>query len=306
MTVRVALVGCGAVARRQHLPGYRAGGDADVTVFASRSRESAEAARDEWGSGDVVTGWHDVLDRDDVDAVDVCLPNALHAEVAVAALDAGKHVLVEKPLATTLADADAMLAAAGARRLAVAFDLRCVPSFVTLRAAVASGRVGRVRRIDATLGHPGPEAWAPASTWFRDPALSGGGCLMDLGAHLLDAVAVLGGPVVAISRAQVSSDDDEAEVLAELPSGATATVRVSWRLAESDVLLRVEGEDGTLTVTEPGEPAGDAPATAAGAFARALARGEPLPADGRDGRAALAAVLAAYESARTGRRVAVG
>ena len=138
MTVRVALVGCGTVARVTHLPGLRLGGDADVVAFASRSLGSAERARDAWGSGSATTDWATAVSRDDVDAVHVCVPNALHAEVAAAALRAGKHVLVEKPITTTLPDADALLALAGDRLLGVAFDGRCNPGLLELRRRLES------------------------------------------------------------------------------------------------------------------------------------------------------------------------
>ncbi len=324
MTVRVALVGCGTVARVTHLPGLRGGGDADVVAFASRSLGSAQRARDAWGSGEATTDWQAVVRREDVDAVHVCVPNALHAEVAAAALQAGKHVLVEKPITTTLADADALLGLAGDRCLAVAFDGRCNAQLQELRRRLPS--IGRVVRVDAVLSHGGPEVWAPDARWFRDPALSGGGCLLDLGVHVLDGLRWCVGPVTHIRSAVLEnhdgvdeqavlggSVDDQAVLDVVLEGGAEGRVEVSWRAEDPEFTFAFTGEHGTLAVSG-GELRHDdqvvaAPPvelrTAAGAFARALATGTREFASGVDGRAALAAALAGYESARTGRPVAL-
>src|SRR5438093_13784389 len=116
MRVRFAVVGCGNAARRIHLPALRRAGT-DVTVFASRSRASAEALRDAWAGGVVAERWEDAVERDDVDAVLITTPNALHHDVALAAAAAGKHALVDKPMACTAGDADEMIAAFGVRGL---------------------------------------------------------------------------------------------------------------------------------------------------------------------------------------------
>lgn len=313
MTVRIALVGCGTVARMTHLPGLRLGGDADVVVFAGRTLDSAVRARDEWGSGDATTDWAAAVARADVDAVHVCVPNALHAEVAAAALWAGKHVLVEKPITTDLSDADALLAISGDRLLGVAFDGRCSAGLQELRRRVPA--LGRLTSVEGTLGHGGPQLWAPDATWFRDPAKSGGGCLVDLGPHVVDAVRwCASADVVEVSSAELVGDvDEEARLELRLSDGAVARVRVSWRAERPTSRFAFAGERGTL-VLEDGElrhdgvPVEIPPAeihTAAGAFARAVATGTAPVADGHAGRAALAVVLAGYESARTGKPVTV-
>ena len=326
MTVRVALVGCGTAAARLHLPGYRAGGDAEVVAFASRTRASAERVRDDWGGGEVVDDWRIAVTRDDVDAVDVCVPNALHTEVALEALKAGKHVLVEKPMTTTLADADALIAAseAAGRRLMVAHEMRFAPVARTMQRLLRDGEIGGVRRIRAALGHPGPESWSADATWFRDATVAGGGALMDLGVHLMDAVAWLGDSAVAeIAGATLTGDDaldEQADVVLRLDSGVPVSVHASWQVAAGrETMVRVDGDTGSLHITaeaglqllRPGQQRAaitpddtglDSPSAA---FARAVATDLPVPVDGAVGRAALAAVLAAYESARTRRAVRV-
>jgi predicted dehydrogenase len=310
--IRVALVGCGTVARVNHLPGLRASGAADVVVFASRTMTSAERTRDAWGSGDATTDWVAAVERADVDAVDVCVPNALHAEVAAAALRAGKHVLVEKPMTTTIADADELLSLASDRMLGVAFDARVNPALVELRRRLPS--IGAIGSVDIRLGHPGPQAWAPDATWFRDPALAGGGCLLDLGSHVLDALAWCLGPVTEVVSGQCDGPVDEhAELDLVCGDGVPAHIVVSWQLTAPELTFAVTGEHGTIAVRggqllENGVAVEIPPVelpNAAAVFARAVTTGAAPLADGHDGRAALAAVLAGYASAKTGRPVRV-
>ncbi len=296
MSVRVAVVGCGTVARMTHLPGLRAGGDADVAVFTSRRLDRAAALRDEWGSGELSADWRAVVARPDVDAVHVCLPNALHAEVAAAALRAGKHVLVEKPITTTLADADQLLALAESAGvlLGVAFDMRCHPLLAELRRRLPT--IGTVRSVQVSFGHGGPQEWAPDATWFRDPGLAGGGCLMDLGGHVLDLLRYAVGPVTEVrSAALVGPIDEDASLRLTVAGRTDARVDLSWH-AEPHLRLSVLGSTGELSVTDDGVLCHDGVpvdvpprelTTAAGDFARAVATGGQPAATGteRPGRA---------------------
>lgn len=309
MTVRVAVVGCGTVARTGHLPSLRLGGDAEVVAFASRSARSAELARKAWGSGDATTDWRAAVTRADVDAVHVCVPNALHHEVALTALQAGKHVLVEKPIATTLRDADEMVDVADREGLllGVCFEGRTAPGLQELRRRVPS--IGVVSHVTVELGHDGPECWSPDSTWFRDPALSGGGVLIDLGVHVLDVLRWTLADVERVVSSELTGSVEEVAALElRLVGGTPASVRVSWQAPEQMFGFRFTGDLGTLEV-DGGRLLHDGVEVAVGeselrgtaaAFARAVATGSPLVADGHDGRAALAGVLAGYESARTG------
>jgi predicted dehydrogenase len=195
----------------------------------------------------------------------------------------------------------------------VAFDARCNPVLVELRRRLP--QVGAVHHLDVRLGHPGPQAWAPDVTWFRDPAIAAGGVLLDLGSHVLDALAWCFGPIRIVLAAQARGPiDEQAELDVVCGSGTTAHVLVSWQLPAPEFRFAVTGERGTLVIEggrlrQNGVPV-DVPdavlPNAAASFARALATGTRPVADGRDGRAALAAVLAGYEVAQTGRRMRVG
>lgn len=324
MTERIAIVGCGTAATHIHIPLLRAAG-VDVTVFTSRSRSSAEAARDVWGGGTVVDRWEDAVTRDDVDAVVVATPNAQHREVAVAAARAGKHVLVDKPMARTTAEADEMIAAADAHGVVLTpfHNTRFMAPFVAAHDAVGDGRIGTVTGVRAAFGHSGPQAWAPHATWFFDPALAGGGCLIDLGVHVIDLVRyVTHDDIVAVGAlltAPPDGVDTDAQLLVRLGGSAIGTVHASWSSRPGpDHQLTVIGTDGTLhldsrTALTLMPLHGDRerialPETTGSPLDEFLAaiRGDGPPSvTAQDGRAAVAVVEAAYESARTGTVVSV-
>jgi len=322
VSINVAVIGCGAIAQRAHIPGLLAAG-ARVGVVASRSAASAQAAAAFAGGADVVEDWQAAVGRADVDAVAICTPNHLHEPIAVAAAMAGKHVLVEKPMATTLAAADRMITAAATAGVVLmpAHNVRFAPPFVAAAAAVARGDIGEVTGVRAAFGHGGPQQWAPEATWFRDPAQAGGGALLDLGVHVADLLrAVVHDDAIAVS-ALVHHDgviDDDAQVMLRFAGGAIGTFHASW-IAPSgpDHQLTVIGTEGTLhldtrtpltLLSRDGSTSRVAlPHTVSNPFeqlVRAVA-GEPVELTAADGRASLAIVLAAYAAAAEQRTLEV-
>lgn len=320
--VRVAVVGCGTIARDVHLPAFAAAGRdlVDVTVFASRSRESAQRAAAKWESGQVVADWRAAVASADVDAVDICTPNALHRVITEAALAAGKHVLVEKPMAVTCEDADAMIEAAEKSGMVLmpAQNVRFAPSCMAAATARADGRIGSLTGVRAVLGHTGPQDWAPGADWFFDRSLSGGGALLDLGVHLFDLLRSVTGEEILVEgaalrqRAGAPGIEDAAEVAFRLSGGAIGSLRASWDTTPpSGLQLTLVGTEGTIAVpsgkTGPAEIRGrdgnaaplelPAPVNPYQLFAEAAAGLCPVPVTGADGRAAVAAVLAAYDAA---------
>lgn len=323
VTIRFAVVGCGTAANHIHLPALRSAG-AEVTAFASRSLTSSEATCETWGAGTVERRWEDAVARDDVDAVVIATPNVQHHAVAMAALAAGKHVLVEKPMACTVAEADEMIGAAErAARVLVPFqNTRFAAPFVAAAQQVAEGAIGDVTGFRVAFGHAGPQAWAPNATWFFERAASGGGCLVDLGVHAIDLVrAVTGGDLTHVAALLDGRRGDpeagvetDAQLLVRLDRGAIGTIHASWSARPGpDHQLTVVGSDGTLhldsrtpltLLTASGERSGvELPQTTGSPLDELLAavRGERAPAvTAADGRAAVAVVEAAYASAATG------
>lgn len=162
-----------------------------LRVVAGRRADAVATAAERFGWEGSTTQWRDLLTRDDVDLVDVCTPGDTHAEIAIAALEAGKHVLCEKPLANTVEEAEAMTAAAEAAAergvlAMVGFTYRRVPAIQLARRLVEEGRIGQVRHVRAQYLQDwltDPEA---PLTWRLDKAKAGSGALGDIGAHVVD------------------------------------------------------------------------------------------------------------------------
>ncbi|MFF4196194.1 Gfo/Idh/MocA family protein [Nonomuraea sp. NPDC001831] len=170
-----------------------------MAVLAGRSKEQTAAAAARLGWADVETDWRELVRRDDVQIVDICTPGDSHAEIAIAALRAGKHVICEKPLANTVAEAEAMVAAAAAApgRSMVAFNYRRVPAVALARRYVEEGRLGEIRHVRAQY----------LQDWIVDPEFplvwrlqkdkAGAGALGDIGSHIVDAAEFVTGQRVA-------------------------------------------------------------------------------------------------------------
>jgi predicted dehydrogenase len=169
-----------------------------MAILCGRTESAAAAAADKLGWSAWVTDWRDVVARDDIDVVDICTPGDSHREIALAALEAGKHVLCEKPLANTVAEAEEMTDAAerAAKRgvwSAVGFNYRRVPALALARRLIESGRLGDIRHIRAQY----------LQDWIVDPEFplvwrlqkdkAGSGALGDIGAHVIDIAQFLTG-----------------------------------------------------------------------------------------------------------------
>ncbi len=178
-----------------------------MTAVCGRDHARVTDAAERLGWDSVETDWRRLLDRDDIDLVDICTPGDSHAEIAIAALDAGKHVLCEKPLANTVAEAEAMVAAAQRARqrgvqAMVGFTYRRVPAIGLARELVAEGRLGQVRHVRAQY----------LQDWIADPSApmswrlvkehAGSGALGDTGAHIIDlAQHITGDRIEAVTGA---------------------------------------------------------------------------------------------------------
>ncbi|KQZ86163.1 dehydrogenase [Microbacterium sp. Root166] len=173
----------------------------EMTVVVGRNQATVEASARKWGWNETATDWREVIARDDIDVVDIVTPGDTHAEIAIAALEAGKHVLCEKPLANTVEEAERMAAAATAAagrgiRSMVGFTYRRVPATTFARDLVASGRIGEIRQVRAEyLQDWLMDAEAPL-TWRMKKELAGSGALGDIGAHAIDLTEYITGQKV--------------------------------------------------------------------------------------------------------------
>ena len=225
-TLRVAMIGHGFMGAA-HSQGWRVAPrffdlplDPVMQVVTGRDDATTAAAAAKWGWAESSTDWRETIARDDVDVVDIVTPGDTHAEIAIAALEAGKHVLCEKPLANSVAEADAMTDAAAraeARgiRAMVGFTYRRVPAATFARSLVADGRIGEVRQVRAEYLQDwlmDPEA---PMTWRLDRAKAGSGSLGDIGAHAVDLAEFITGQTIDSVSGIVETLVDERPLLGE-------------------------------------------------------------------------------------------
>lgn len=168
-------------------------------VVCGRNRLGLEALAGAWGWESTETDWRRVVERSDIDLIDICTPNYLHAEMAIAAAQAGKMVLCEKPLANTVAEAGAMVAAAASVPNFVWFNYRRVPAVELARRLIEEGRLGRIYQYRAQyLQQWGPDPTRPRN-WKMEKRTAGSGVNGDLNSHLLDTALMLMGPIHELS-----------------------------------------------------------------------------------------------------------
>ena len=341
----ITVLGAGFIADI-HLESYRRFvPEAEVVAVYTRQPRKAEA----FARKHHIPRWFSDLDaaitQSGGDMVDVCLPNFLHHRAVMAAARAGKHVIIEKPLALNLAEADEMIAACRAahRQLMYAEELCFAPKYERVRQLVNEGAVGKIFQMRQCEKHSGPH-----SDWFYDVNQSGGGALMDMGCH---GVAwfrwMLGGRPKAVSvQAQMQTGlihrgrtraEENSVVIVEFEGGAIGVAENSWaKPGGMDDRVEVYGTGGVvyadlflgnsaLTYSEAGygyamEKAGSTKGWSFTVFEEAFNQGYPqelrhfvecVRADqtplvtGEDGRAVLEILMAAYQAARTGQKVAL-
>lgn len=259
MALRLGLVAASRIAQKaviEPLPGVAG---VELSAVAARDHERARAAADEWGAPLAFGSYEELMTCDEIDAVYIGTPAALHREWAIAAIEAGKHVLCEKPFASNADDARRIADAARSGDVVVmeAFHWRYHPYAERIRSVLDSGVLGRVDRIEAAFDIPDGRIGRSDIRW--DLPL-GGGSTMDLGCYSIQWVRFAAGadPDVVSATAVCPVEGIDGSLGAELrwPSGVTGRVHSSM-IAPGDTVeswLRVTGEAGTLLATNPLAP----------------------------------------------------
>jgi predicted dehydrogenase len=246
--LRVAMIGHGFMGAA-HSQGWRTAPRffdlprrPEMGLLVGRDAAAAREAAERWGWDEASTEWRAVLERDDIDVVDIVTPGDSHAEIAIAALDAGKHVLCEKPLANTVEQAVSMAdAAARAARngvfAMVGFTYRRVPAATLARDLIAAGRIGEVRQVRASYLQDWLADAESPMTWRLDSARAGSGALGDIGAHAIDLAQFITGLRVASVSGTLQTLVEERPLLAESVglSGTASSER--GRVTVDDVAL---------------------------------------------------------------------
>lgn len=272
---KTALVGAGFIAKFAHLPAFNAAG-APVVALCARNQERARLVAQQFGVPRVYADWRRMLAEENPEIVCVTVPNALHCEVTLAALDGGAHVLCEKPLATSAAKARLMFEAArrNGRRLMSAQHFRFDVAAQAVKQVAESGSLGEIYYSEATaLRRMGIPSWGE----FHERIHSGGGCLLDYGVHALDQTIWLLGNPKAVSVSAVTERrfgqhteiaatwggnawdpqrfdvEDFAAALVRFEDGSSMILRASWagHIAKDEFSSRLLGTVGGATTQPP-------------------------------------------------------
>ena len=240
----IGIIGCGKIAQVRHIPEYAENKDAKLVGFydINLARAQELAAKYDGKAYDSVEA---LLADPAIAAVSVCAANFAHAEITIAALNAGKHVLCEKPMATTLADCEAMVEAAkkNGKFLMIGHNQRLAKAHAVAKKLIVDGLIGDIVTFRTTFGHGGPETWSVdpgKNTWFFDKTRAAMGAMADLGIHKTDLIQFLTDQKVVRTTARVTTldkrdangnligVDDNAICIYEMSGGAFGTMTASW------------------------------------------------------------------------------
>ncbi|MFD1349756.1 Gfo/Idh/MocA family protein [Oceanobacillus caeni] len=262
--IRVAVIGCGSIAKHRHLIEYNNNPHVEIVAVSdineARVKETAEKYH-----AKAYTSYEALLESENIDAVSVCLPNYLHAPVSIAALNAGAHVLCEKPMATSREEAEQMIEAAerNNKKLMIGHNQRFVSSHQKARKLIEQGEIGKIYSFRTSFGHGGPESWSAdgADSWFfkKDQAFIG--AMGDLGVHKADLLRYLLGEEFVEVGAFVETNakeninvDDNATLILKSTSGIVGTLAASWAYtAKEDNSTILYGEKATLRLEDDPE-----------------------------------------------------
>jgi UDP-N-acetylglucosamine 3-dehydrogenase len=332
--LKVAVIGCGSIAKHRHLPEFHHHKQVEIVAVCDIVEERAEAMAAQYGAK-AYTDYQEVVRLDEVDAISVSLPNYLHAPVSIAALNAGKHVLCEKPMATSKEEAAAMIAAAKAndKKLMIGHNQRFVASHQKAKEIIESGKLGKIYSFKTTFGHPGPEGWSVdgADSWFFNKEKAFIGAMGDLGVHKADLMRyLLGefsevGAFIETNAKQNTEVDDNAVCILRTESGIIGTLAASWAYVAGggDNSTIIYGEKGTLRLEadpiyslieeyrdgsvvnhkldkiQTNEEGGQSSSNVINHFVESILENKLPLIDGEEGKKSLEVILAAIQSQET-------
>lgn len=336
---KAGVIGCGSIAQNLHMPGYVK--CPNVTLVAGCDPATARHAEAKRIQPDLrmYRDHRAMFKAEELDVVSVASPNCFHAEHAVAALEAGAHVLLEKPAALTMKEIARIRQAVrqSGRRLIVGFSSRFFRGMRKMNRMIRDGAIGEPFMIRIRYAHVGPHPGWAKSPWFYDPKMAGGGALLDMGIHAIDQALWHVGPIrsVQATARTLRKDikvDDNAVLLLEFANGrALGQIEVGWTTPAGFNGLEIMGDDGwfhfdyegVLTLTTgkitpnararvkrrtrivDSQPRTGGWHTEAVDAVRAFRKNDDLECGIDAGGASLAVALAAYQSSKTGKRVSI-
>lgn len=263
--IGIGIIGCGKISQIRHIPEYLDNPEARIVACCDNNQERAAEIASRLGAK-AYPSVDELLSDPEVSAVSVCVANNAHCEVTVKALKAGKDVLCEKPMATTIEDCELMVRTARecGRKLMIGQNQRLAEAHAKARELIASGTIGKVLSFRTSFGHSGPESWSVdpgRNTWFFDRKVAVMGVMADLGIHKTDLIQyILGQRIVATSARLVTIDktgpdgeligvDDNAICVYEMNGGAIGTMTASWTYyGAEDNSTVIYGTEGNMTI----------------------------------------------------------
>ncbi|MCT2342973.1 Gfo/Idh/MocA family protein [Bacillales bacterium AN1005] len=260
-TLKIGVIGCGSIAQHRHLLEYSWNKAVEIVAVCDINEERALEIGKEY-SAKAYTDYKELLADKDIDAVSVCTPNYLHAPISIDALNAGKHVLCEKPMATSSEEAEQMIEAAekNGKKLMIGHNQRFVKSHQKARELIQSGEVGKIYSFRSAFGHGGPEQWSVdgKESWFFQKEKAFIGAMGDLGVHKTDLLRyVLGedfvevGAFVETNAKDFADVDDNAVCVLKTESGVIGTLAASWAYtSKEDNSTVIYGEKAILRLED--------------------------------------------------------
>ncbi len=254
-TIRYGIIGFGRFAEKAIAPAIRRARNSEVVGLQKRSAEEARKKADECSIPLAFSSVDDLVRHPDIDAVFIVSANAAHCPETVAAANAGKHVIVEKPMALSAREAQAMIDACASNgvKLMVGHMVRLSPLVRRAKELIAAGRIGSVKAARAEFIY---DARVSHRKWLIDRAVAGGGPVVDVGVHCFDTLRyVLGGEPASVSAAlwplpTAASTEESAFVSLQFPDGVLASVFCSYTAPYRRVFLEIMGTEGIITVPD--------------------------------------------------------
>jgi len=334
--LKAAVIGCGAIAQNCHLLGYQKSKACDLIAAVDPCEARRKEAEKIFGVPRTYSTAEALFENEQPDVVSICTPNRFHAAQAILALEHGCHVLCEKPLCLTLADARRIQKArdkAGTIFM-TAFTHRLFRGNITAKKILDKGEIGKPFMIRVRFAHEGPQPGWAMSDWFYNPDLAGGGAMLDMGIHAIDLAHYYIGPITSISATiktlvKKIRVEDNAVLLLEFEQNCLGYIEVGWTSKPGFAGVEIYGTEGTIifdylkglsvlrgktspdgTVKTSWRVADKHPTQGGWEveidyFLRHVRKGIQPEASLEAGIQGLAVALAAYHSAQTGKRVKI-
>lgn len=342
--IRVGIIGCGKIAQVRHIPEYSELEDVELAGFYDVNKERTKELA-EVHNATAYGSYEELLADASIDAVSVCAANSVHAEITIKALEAGKHVLCEKPMAMTLDECQAMVDAAdkSGKFLMIGHNQRLAKAHAKARELILEDVIGEIITFQATFLHKGPESWSidsGKSNWFFDKKIAVMGAMADLGIHKTDLIHFLTGDQTAEATAVITTlhktdangnkigVDDNAFCIYKLKSGIVGTMTAGWTCygkennstilygtkgvmkiyADPEYAIIIEMKDGSTVKYDIDKIQTNDNQTKSGVidmFMDSVRKQEEPAINGRNALSAMKAVFACVESSNTGKTVTI-